>query len=262
MSVRRRFHLFCLGVALGVLSANAGAQSAPAAPTVRVDRGWALAPNGLVKVHNYVGRVRLIGWDRDSVHVTGTVAAHLTIFGGGTRSGIKLGPDGGQREPRDVADLVVRVPAGANVSVRGAATDIEAEGLVSSADLSTVGGRITVRGAPQSLVAEAMDGSVTVSGTPTVFRARTATGAIVFDGAAFDLSLRTVSGSIDVRSGPIGSARLESIAGSVRLDATLQREAQVTIETHGGNIEAIVPKESLSRVTARSFRGTARVRPR
>lgn len=238
------------------------AQDRAAPAPVRVERGWPLAADGLVKIHNYVGRVRLIGWDRDSVHVSGTVAAHLSIFGGGTRAGIKLGPDGGQREARDVADLIVRVPAGANVSVRGAATDIEAEGLVTAADLSTVGGRITVRGAPQSLVAEAMDGSVTVSGTPSVFRARTATGAIVFDGAALDLALRTVSGAIDVRGGPVGTARLESIAGDVQFHATVQREGQITIETHGGDIEAVVPKESLSRVTARSFRGTARVRPR
>ena len=71
-----------------------------------------------------------------------------------------------------------------------------------------------------------------------------------------------MSGPIAVRGGPIGTARLESVAGSVQLDATLQREGTVAIETHGGDIDVVVPKSQLSRIIARSFRGTARVRPK
>lgn len=255
--MRARIMSAALVVSLGLLSSGAlAAQTAPR----RIARGWALAPTGLVKIHNYVGRVRVIGWARDSVDVSGTVASHLEFMGGGTRDAIKLGPDGGQRDARDAADLVVRVPAGATLSVRGAATDIDVEGLVNSVDVSTVSGRIGVRGGAQSITVESMDGAVTVTGSPTVLRGRTASGPFTFDGTSVDLSVRTVSGVIDVRNGPIGSARLESIAGSVRVDATLQREGTVTIETHGGDIDVAVPKAQLSRVNARSFRGTARLR--
>lgn len=255
--MRTRMLMAGIAVSLGMTSSTPlGGQAGPQ----RIARGWALAPTGLVKIHNYVGRVRVIGWARDSVDVTGTAAQHLQFLGGGTRDAIKLGPDGGQRDPRDAADLVVRVPAGATVSVRGASTDIDVEGLVNAVDVSTVSGRISVRGGAQSITVESMDGAVVVSGSPTVLRGRTASGTFSFDGTAVDLSVRTVSGTIDVRSGSIGSARLESIAGSVRMDAILQREGTVTIETHGGDIDVAVPKAQLSRVNARSFRGTARLR--
>lgn len=225
-----------------------------------VDLRWALDPDGAVKVFNYVGRVRIVGWDRDSVVVTGTTANHLRMFGGGSRAGIKLGAEGDQRTAADSAVLLVRVPVGANVWVRGAATDIEVEGLIGTVDVGTVSGDVNLRGSPRSAMVETMDGTLTVRGAPTVLRAKTASGRLEFTGAAREAVLGTVSGAVRVRAGPLGRTRIETVAGPVDFDATLETDAQLTIETHSGNILAYVPKGSLDKVLARSFRGTISVR--
>lgn len=227
-----------------------------------VDQRWALDPDGAVKIYNYVGRVRVVGWDRDSVVVTGSVAPGLRIFGGGSRAAVKLGAEGEQRSAADSAVLLVRVPVNANVWVRGAATDIELEGLVGSVDVGTVSGRLTLRGSPRSAIVETMDGALIVRGAPTVLRAKTASGTLSFDGAVTEGVFGSVSGRVEIRAGPLGRVRIESVAGDVDLEAALQSEGEVTIETHSGNVDARVPKSSIPRVHVRSFRGTVRVHER
>lgn len=253
--MRRLVLLLCLGALL---------PRAAAAQEMRtVDEGWALDADGIVKIHNYVGSVRVIGWDRDSVHVGGQRASHLQFFGGGTRRGIKLGPDGGQRSARDVADLVIRVPRGADVAVRGASTDIVVEGLIGIVDAATVVGRLVVEASPRALTAETMDGALRVRGNPATLRARTASGRLEFSGAAQDATLRSVSGRIVVSGGPIQLLRAETISGDIDFDARLARSADVALESHSGHIDAKGQKAGAgAKISARSFRGTARTLPR
>lgn len=237
--------------------------TAPTAAAQRaVDQRWALDPDGAVKIYNYVGRVRVVGWDRDSVVVTGTVAAGLRVFGGGSRAAVKLGAEGDQRTAADSAILLVRVPVNANVWVRGAATDIEVEGLVGTVDVGTVSGRLTLRGSPRSAVVETMNGALLVRGAPAILRAKTASGPLSFEGAAAEAVFGTVSGRVEIRAGPLGRVRVESVAGDVDLEAALQTDGDITIETHSGNVDARVPKSSIPRVHVRSFRGTVRVHER
>lgn len=227
-----------------------------------VEDGWALDNDGLVKIHNYVGSVRVVGWARDSVHVSGRVATHLQLYGGGTRHGVKLGPDGGQRSPRDVAELVVYVPVGANVAVRGASTDIDIGGVTGIVDAASVGGRLLVDASPGALTVETMDGPLRVRGNPRVLRARTASGDLEFDGSAHDASLRSVSGRVVVTGGPMHLMRAETISGDIRFDARLARNADVVLESHSGTVDANSGKAGAgAKLTARSFRGTARSRP-
>jgi len=215
----------------------------------RIERRWPLAAEGAIKIFNFVGSVRVIGWDHDSVVVTGTVAEGMQFFGGGSPSGVKVGVEGNARRPGGVTVLVVRVPATADVWVRGAATDIETEGLVCTVDLGTVGGRLVAVGSPRALSVETMDGTLDVRGSPETLRAKTASGALRWEGAASDALLVSVSGSLRVSAGPLGRARLETISGSVVVDAALRPDADLTIETHSGNVEVVLPTGTPARVT-------------
>lgn len=232
------------------LAALAALTARPAAAQQRVERGWPLDPDGAVKVYNFVGRVRIVAWDRDSVAVTGTIPATHRFFGGGARGGVKFGVDGDQRELADAAVFEVRVPAGANVWVRGAATDIEASGLIGIVDIGTVSGRVVVTGAPRSLTAESMSGAVEVRGSPETLRAKTASGALTWDGGAQDAHLVSVSGTIRVAGGALERARVESVTGAVRLAASLRPDARVTIETHAGEVELFLPRAAPLRLDA------------
>lgn len=265
------------------------------------ERRWPLAADGSVKIYNFAGTIRVIGWDRDSVAATATFPPGLALFGGGGQNGLKLGIEGEQRGPEHAATLVVRVPATANIWVRGASTDVTVEGLIGIVDVGTVSGRLVVSGSPRTLTAETMDGALLVRGSPETLRARTATGELRWEGAAQNASLGTVSGTVRVSDGPLGRARIESVTGDVFVEAAFIRDADLTIDTHSGNVEVVLapdtpvhltvdaadfighssrvlapnskertrevdlnirdPKAPAARLTIRSFKGAVRVNP-
>ncbi len=227
--------------------------AAQRAPTP-VRAGWALSPNGAVKIHNLVGRVRVIGWDRDSVSVEGTMAAGLRFFGGGGRSGVKLGIEGDQQGAASAAVLIVRVPATSKVAVRGAQTEIEAEGLTGPVDLATVSGRLHVTGSPSDLLVETMDGDLTVIGSPETMRARTASGAFVWEGSAREATITTVDGPVRITRGPLERARIETVSGRVLLDLSLHTRGDVLVETHAGDVELVLGVAEPVRLSADAAR--------
>lgn len=210
----------------------------PAAP-IRYARGWPLDRDGMVKMFLHSGRIRVIGWDRDSISVTGTVSRGVVPYGGGSRRAVKFGIEG--NTPDSWGDLTVRVPAGAVVWVRGAATDITVSGLTGGVDVGCVTGQVRVTGDPRELTAEAMDGALEIIGSPGMLRAKTASGSLLWVGRADDATLGSVSGRIEASRGPLGRVRIETISGDITLDAALNPDADVVIESHSGSVSLRVP---------------------
>lgn len=219
---------------LAALAAAAGMAHAQQA-TVPVSRGWPLDRDAQVKVFNPNGRIRVIGWARDSVAVSGTMTRGATFFGGGSRRGVKMGIEG-QGEGAG-GEITVHVPSAAVVWVRGAATDITVEGLTGGVDVGCVSGQVRISGDPRELTAEAMDGGLEIIGSPGTLRARTASGSLLWMGQAGDATLGSVSGRIQASRGPMGRVRIETISGDVTLDASLEPDADVVIESHSGSVE-------------------------
>lgn len=258
MTMRRlfsmRYQILRAGgaAALCVVAVSAAAPTlaaqGPAEPMVKVVRGWPLDGDGLVKVFNAVGTVQVIGWDRDSVSLTGTAAKSGRFFGGGSRRGIKMGIEGDQGSAAPRADFVLHVPAGAIVWIRGAATDITVEGLTGGVDCGTVSGALRIVGDPRDLVAESMEGTIDIMGSPSILRAKTASGALRWTGQASDATLGSVTGLIEALRGPVGRVRIETISGTVRLDGALASDAEVLIESHSGDVELRFPAKSPARL--------------
>ena len=96
----------------------------------QVSRSYALSPEGSVRITNLTdsGSIRVIGWDKDSVVVAGTIARGSRFFAGGGYQGVKMFVDvdkAGFTKVAGTSDLVVRVPA-RNASVGSACAAIHA----------------------------------------------------------------------------------------------------------------------------------------
>lgn len=243
-----------LGVLLpGIMLAQGPVPPVPAAP-IRFTRGWPLDRDGMVKMFLHSGRIRVIGWDRDSISVTGTISRGSLPYGGGGRRGVKFGIEG--NTPDSWGDLTVRVPAGAVVWVRGAATDITVSGLTGGVDVGCVSGQVRITGDPRELTAEAMDGGLEIIGSPGTLRAKTASASLLWIGHAADATLGSVSGRIEASRGPMGRVRIETISGDVTLDAALNADADVLIESHSGSVSLRVPSGVPTRLTVDAARIT------
>lgn len=205
-------------------------------------RGWAAAPGAAVRVFNLAGSTRVTGWDRDSIAVSGTVAGGGRLFGGGSRTALKVGVEPGVPggDP-PAAILEVRVPHGAALSIKSTTADVTVSGLTGTIEVLSVSGRVTVTGDARQVSAESMTGAVTVRGTTPVVRVRTADGAATVEGAVDDLRIETVSGPIVARGGRARMARLESVAGAVTFDGALAPDGTLDVQTHESSVTLRLP---------------------
>ena len=211
-----------------------------------------------VRLFANVGSVQVIGWEKDSVVITGAVASGSQVALGSPSPvpsrGLKLFVESPtEQASRDVA-LTVHVPRGARVWLKTGSADVTVSDVTGGLDVNIVGGSITVRGSPRELRAESMDGAVTVDGTPGWMRLKTATGNITLRGGE-DVGASTISGTIEARGGDAERVKLESTTGDIRFALGLARGASVEMETHSGAIDVQLSRKTPMDVDAATVTG-------
>lgn len=211
-------------------------QAAPGIAQQAVTRGWPLNADGALKIYNDVGSIRVIGWDRDSVAVSGTIANGGSMFGGGDRTGVKFGIEGKGSKNLTASDLVVHVPARARVWIRSASATIDVSAYAGPLDVGSVSGNVKIQGTPTEVRAESMNGNLDVTGSPAYLRLKSATGAITWNGSSDDVGITTVSGRMIVNAGSVQRGRFESIDGEVRYSGTVGANGSIAVDTHSGNV--------------------------
>ena len=215
----------------------------------------ALNPDGAVRISSLTdaGSIRVIGWDKDSIVVTGTIAPYSTFHIGGNRDGVKMFVEtekGASLKLAGASDLVVRVPARARVWINAALAEVEATSIAGQLDVTAVGSHVRVQGTPSELRAETMNGDIDVTASPAYLRLKTATGHITWTGSSEDVALVTVSGKTVINGGTVNRARFESIDGDIRFSGGVTKSASVTFDTHGGDVTLLLAGDTDAQVEA------------
>src|SRR3989442_15263320 len=242
-----------LALALSLLARQATAQA-------QIAQRWPLDPAGSVRIANPAGRIRVLGWDADSVAVSGRLGPRAGRFSAAGDQHVRtLGVDTGP----GAAELEVHVPRPATVWVKSAMATIEVEGVEGTLDLTSQGGSIRVVGTPQDVTAETMDGAVELAGGTGPARLKAVRGDNFLRGASQDLGASTLSGRIVVRAagwqrGGTGVQRgkFESVTGDIRFEGELGRGGVVEVESQSGTIEVRVPATTVADFDALTIGGT------
>jgi Putative adhesin len=236
-------HVASFGFVLATLAVRGVLGQAPADHN-RFEQRWPFDSAGSVRIVNAAGRIRVIGWDVDSLSVSGRGPGRLAAAG--TASVRKLVVTGR-------AELEVHVPRGARVWVKSASADIDVVGVDGTLDLNSVGGAIHVVGTPVDVEAETMSGPVELAGGSGRARVKTVSGDILLRGASVDLGASTLSGTIVVRAAGwqrggtgVQRGRFESVTGDVRFDGELGRGGIVEFESQSGAIALRVPRTTVA----------------
>ncbi len=213
-----------------------------------LDERHAVSPRASIRLTavSQETELRVVGWDHDSLALTGTVAAAARVDGGvaGNGGGAKWFVEVPQGTATQPAQLELRVPLRSRVWVKLGSGEVEVSGVRGSIDVNIVSGTITVTGDLGELNAEAMDGTITVNGRADWLRAKTAGGSIVVSGGGSDLGLTSVSGDIRLQGSGIARARIETVTGNVIAAPGLERGGQLTIDSHSGRVELrLAPKQ-------------------
>ena len=236
--------------------------AAPVAAQQKVDLRRAVTSNVYVRVNGAYASLRVVGWEKDSLVMTGSLPKGARFEPGigsgsdgpikGAKFYIEPPPQGGGA----TGTLELFVPVGATVWAKAGNARIDVSGINGSLDLNLVGGAITVSGTPRELNVESMDGSVDITGTPAWMRVKTATGDINVRGASPDAGFTTVGGNVVLRDGSYERIRVEAVTGNVTFAAVLGRAGSLTIDSHSGTIDMqLAPKSSID-IDATTIAGT------
>ncbi len=213
-----------------------------------------------IDVETISGSIRVTGWDRNQVQVTGTIGDDveaLEISGSGRSISIELDiPDSWGRRRRDVgADLEISVPIGARLSVETVSAEIDAEGLGGAIELGSVSGEVTLSGSPSRADVETVSGDIRVDGDQTSITAESVSGSIELTGVAESVEAASVSGNVEVSATQIERATFESVSGDLEFNGGLAGGARFHAEAHSGNVTLRLPADTSATWEVETFSG-------
>lgn len=229
------------------LAAACLALATPARAQQKVDVRHAAAPELYFRVTGSVGVLRVIGWEKDSLVITGTLPKGVRMeMGIGEPHGAPArGAKMYLESPNDAVaaggSLEIRVPARARVWVKSGTANVDVQGVSGGLDVNVIGGSVRIAASPRELQVEAMDAGVEITGTPAWLRAKTASGDIALRGGSTDLALTSVSGAIRMLDGTVERGRIETVTGAISFAATPARGADLVFDSHSGPIDLRLP---------------------
>lgn len=225
----------------------------------QVDERRPASRDGTVKITNPAGSVHVIGWDRDSVAITGTLTSEierLNVGGDQRATKIRVVPLKNYRaQPLEGSDLIVRVPNGSHVAVR-ASGDIEAEDIRAGVDLESTDGNIRIRGFFRAVYAQTAAGDIDIDASrKSMLRAHSVGGDVTVRGAGGYIEVSTVSGNALVEGQRVWEGRVTSVSGDILFRGTFERDGSFQFESNSGTIELILPPDAAANFDITSFSG-------
>lgn len=222
----------------------------PARVTQLAERGWSVSADATVRLYVPAGRLTVHTWNRDSVHLRGTLQANASLFGGGARTHVKVGVEARSQTdgtlPR--ATLDIYVPRDARLWVKMIDGEMTVSGTQVELEAYTVKGSIDVRDAHGSTTIESIDAPVSVSQASGDVRIRGSRAVVRLNDVRALASIATVSGAVELHASPI-EGRVETVGGAITVDA-VRAGSSLTVQTHAGDITLLFSNTTRPRVQA------------
>jgi len=234
--------------------------AAPAAADRPVEETRPVDADARISIETLSGKVVVTGWNRNEVHITGTVGddtGGLRIEGDAGDLQIEVDiPEGRHRGQRDLdVDLRISVPAGARLEVESVSSSAEVSGVGGEVDVESVSGSVDIDGAPSSASAETVSGAIRVIGSRGRVHAESVSGSVEVQGGSGEVHAGTVSGRVAVEVGTIARGHLESVSGGVRFSGALASGGELEVEGHSGGIDVALPAGTSARFRVETFSG-------
>jgi len=238
-------------LAVALLAAAPGALA-----QTRVDERRPAASDGVVAIENPAGSVKVIGWSRDEVQVTGSLGARaegLNFVARPQRTIIQVEVRGNPQ--RVSSELEIRVPAGSRVQIESYSGAIEVRDVNGRVKAESVSGSITIAGKADEVEAESVSGAISISGPAKRVRAGSTNASVTIRGSSGVIEAETTNGALEVTGGDFQEARLETVNGSIRFDGSLMMGASLDVESVNGSIELRLPASVGADFTISSYGG-------
>ncbi|MFO7652546.1 MAG: DUF4097 family beta strand repeat-containing protein [Candidatus Krumholzibacteriia bacterium] len=231
--------------------------AATAAAQEKVDRTLAAAADGTVIIENLGGEVMVTGWDRDEVHLTGTLddqVEELVFERDGDRVRIKV--EYPRRSTRiEGSYLQVQVPRGSRLDVRTVSAEVGVRDVRGRIEAQTVSGDVEVAGEPAEVEVQTVSGDVDVTARSPRVRVQSVSGDLHLDGARGDVSAETVSGEITLVGGGFDRLETSSVSGDLEFRGELNRGGTFIFDSHSGDVVLVLGGDLNAEFQVETFSG-------
>ena len=226
----------------------------------RIDEQKGAARDGTVKITNPAGAVRVVGWTRDSVRVTGDLGAEVedVAFSTDARATmirVEL-KDEWRDRPVGGTDIEVRVPLRSHVAVRTREGTVEIRRVSGAVDLESETGDITVYDDPRFVYARSVGGDVGITGISKVMRASSVAGSVTVAHAAGYVELSTVSGPVRLGGRNLWEGHVQTVSGDIRFEGDFQESGSFAFESNSGAIELVLPPSTRADLDVSAYAGS------
>ena len=225
----------------------------------RVDARTQAALDGVVEIDGAGGTLKIVGWNKPEVWVTGTLGAGaegLELGGSSRRVRVDIESSGNPHSV--ISNLEIHVPAGSRVEVDAMSADIDVLDVTGTVTADTVAGSISVTGSAREVTLESVNGSVDVACACTRAHVESVNGSVTVKGAKGEVEASTVNGTLSVEGGSFERARLETVNGRITFEGALQKHASLDVESVGGSVDLLLPANTDAQFTISTFSGSIR----
>ena len=227
-----------------------------------VDRTVDASADGHVDVSNISGSVKVTGWSRNSVKVTGTLGRNveeLIVERNGDKVLIKVKVP--KRGGRGIdSDLRINVPQNSSIDIGTVSADIDVIDVTGEQGLHTVSGDVNTEHTGADIRAESVSGDVEVTGDHAdgEVSASSVSGDIGLFRLAGDVEAESVSGDVAVEGGSFDRVSLETVTGEVDFEGELRDGGKLTIDSVNGDVDAEFSGNVSARFDIDTFNGKIR----
>jgi len=200
--------------------------------------------DGVVEISNIRGIVKVKGWDKDQVAVTGTLddlAEGITFENKDKVTLIKVEMPDHNINHGDGSDLTIQVPYGNQVDFEGISSDLKVKNIKAGIDVRTVSGDIGVEGVEKILNIKTVSGDIQLKKSTGKAKLATVSGDI--DGVINcpEVQVSSVSGDVNLKLDEYqldgGETKLSSVNGDINLLFINKINTRVNVKTGpGGDI--------------------------
>jgi len=228
-----------------------------------IDETHKVKSDARISVENLAGSVEVTGWDRDEVHITGTLdekAEKLEVEGGESSLSIEVKyPRERNLNVEEGSHLKISVPQGCQLDVECVSSDVSVEDVTGKIAVETISGEIVLRGEARSVEAESISGDLDIRVDTDSADLSTVSGTITVDGVGGEVQLETVSGDIEVQAArPLKELDAEAVSGDLELHGEPARDGEWSLSSHSGDIDLYIPEDVDAEFSIETFSGDIR----
>ncbi len=240
-----------------------GAQSALAST---VDKTVKASATGEVHISNVAGSIKVNGWSKDEVHVSGTLGEDAEPLDIRSENGmveirVRIKDDDRDRYRKDAAaHLVIQVPAASMLHVSTVSADIAVDGVSGEQEIASVSGEVKLESTAREVSAKSISGDVTVTGSAkdADVTVRSISGTVKARKVTGELDAGTVSGNLDIADCTLTRAEVKSTSGDVEYAVGVQPNGRYRFHNVSGDIALKFGSSPDARFDISTFNGDIR----